>query len=301
MNKQLALLIVILMCCLSVAGILSGEERVLAQEQRSYVYEQVDVILELQENGSLQVVETTTFAFRGGQEKPFTFAFRDIKMQRLDNISDIQVSVAGTPYEEVNEGEKPGTYIIQPQDDTIRVKWFFPPIEEGTLTIDVAYMVDGVVRVDENEHEVWWVAVSPDRDVPVNRSSVTLTMPQAIDEDVLEVTLPAEQGDVSQNGHVFVVTRDNPLAPGDHLDVSVLFPAGYLDVDTPRWQKNENTGGPPVCLLLPFLGAFIVLFYVMFSGKYDITVGGPTRSGGGGRGGGGGGGGGSGGGGGGAG
>lgn len=237
---RLFLLVLVLML------VLVGNSPTLAQE-RSYSYERIDVTLDIDEDGTLAVNERTTFRFQGGEERPFTRAYREIKHYRLDDIDTIRVyeeSSSGSirNYTERNE-ERPGSFAVDHTGDGWAITWYYIPVKEGERTFIVSYEVDGVVRNgDEGDEmdEIWWVAIFPERDVPVEKSSVTLHLPEDADlrMDDLEINLPSANASTSIEENTLIFERDEPLPPGRAFDVRVRFPADMVDSLRPDWQRE---------------------------------------------------------------
>jgi uncharacterized membrane protein YgcG len=119
----------------------------------------------------------------------------------------------------------------------MRVTWYYPPLAEGQRTFTVAYTVMGGVRVGEEHDEIWWVGIFPDRDVPVQESSITINLPAPVARDALAVAWPAAEGVAAAEGRHVRVTRDTPLPPGEALEVRLRFPATLIDSAPPAWQQ----------------------------------------------------------------
>lgn len=210
---------------------------VFAQE-KAYVYDRIDVVVNVHEDGLLDVSETMTFDYTGG---PFRSAVREIPFEKLDDIRNMTVREGEQTYTEVTDGETPGTYIVTRENDMLRVKWYYEPTSDATRTFTVGYEVEGAIRVEEATDDLWWIAVFPEREVPVEQSSIIVNLPEGVDLDQVQVDLPAADGRVSEEGRSVSVVRDEPLPGGTALDVQIQVPSALIDAPEPAWQSNPTT------------------------------------------------------------
>jgi hypothetical protein len=95
----------------------------------------------------------------------------------------------------------------------------------------------GAVRLSREADQVWWVAIFPDRSVPVLHSQVTLRLPEGAQLRSQDVTLPPAAGKLDVDGNVVRVTRDESLPAGQSLDVRVDFASALVDAPAPAWQS----------------------------------------------------------------
>jgi uncharacterized membrane protein YgcG len=230
-------------------------------QEREYVYQHIDVVLDVQADGTIQVRETQTFAFQGGEEEPFSFATRDIALHRLESISDVYVSTADNRYRRAAQGEEAGTFTIEQHTDQMSVVWYYPPLASGQRTFTVAYTVGGAVRVGEEQDEIWWVGIFPDRDVPVQESSMTINLPEPVARDALEFAWPAARGEIAAEGSQVRIARNEPLPPGEALEVRLRFPADVIDSPSPAWQQQEQDSFSTTNLLCVSFG---VIFFIIW-------------------------------------
>jgi|GEM_PF-6477985 len=141
-----------------------------------------------------------------------------------------------------------------------------------TRTFTLRYQVDGAVRVGNETDQFWWVAIFPKRSIDVQRSSVTVRLPEAAQLQPDDVTLPAATGQVNIVQNVVTVVRDTPLPPGMSLDVRVAFPPDLVQAEAPMWQTEAwaqprqpavtpaTTGAVPASW---FIGSIVVILGVV--------------------------------------
>src|ERR687892_2666018 len=99
-SSGVALLLVLL--ALTVAAMASLPASLLAQSNRSVVWDDIDVTVELREHSSFHVTERDRIDFIGG---PFRSGYREIPLARIDAVDNVRVGeVTGDtvqPYEYV--------------------------------------------------------------------------------------------------------------------------------------------------------------------------------------------------------
>lgn len=227
-------LLLLLFCALALApGLATAQER-------SYLFERIDVELQLHTNGTLDVVEHYTYRFTGG---PFQRALRGIPRDGVDDIRNVRLSEGGQEYRSAFRGEEPGTYIVENNADELLVRWFYPPTSDAARTFTLSYTVDGAIYVDEEFDELWWVAVFPERDVPVERASVTLRLPEGAGLSAADVSLPGAEAEEQVEPERVTLSRDTPLPPGEALELRVELDPDLIDAPVPAWQEAGDA--PP--------------------------------------------------------
>jgi uncharacterized membrane protein YgcG len=215
----------------------------------------MDVDLRLQQDGTLNVTERLTLRYSGG---PFSSASREIPFTRLDAIEAITVSEAETSYQqnsaqqnsaqENTDQRTPATFQITRDPQKVMIKWFYPPTSNSERTFTLHYRVRGVVRVGREEDELWWVAIFPDRIVPVEHSRVTLTLPEAAHPSTNDVSIPlGDLGKLAIEQNVISITHDEPLPPDMQVDMRVRLPGDLITSAAPQWQSSTN----PVNVVAP--------------------------------------------------
>lgn len=223
-------------------GFAGGHADAAPRQSKSFVYSRIAVELRLQRDGTLEVTERLTLRYTGG---PFTSASRDIPLNRLDAIEAIGVSKGATSYSEVKSAERnPATFHLTRDSQQVAITWFYPPISDSEQTFVLRYRVRGAVRVGTETDQLWWVAIFPNRSVPVEQSWVTLTLPPSARPAVADVSLPAASGALTIEQNTVTVIRDQPLAPGDGLDLQINLPGDLIQSAVPRWQAATNPVDP---------------------------------------------------------
>lgn len=218
-----------------------------AQSGASVVWDEYNVDLEVNEDGSVHVTETQVVQF-GGR---FRTGFADIPTGQIEELSNVQVSIANGAGEEPQPAEQtrvfteqPGTYAVSETRGQVEIDYAFEPTsnlgstEDNTRILVLEYDVDGALRVYEDlepaNQQLRWVAISSEvTDVaPIRDATVTIALPEPVDP---EQTVAAPEG-VETDGQVFTWTRQN-LGQGDQFEVNLQFPP-ITNATVPAWQER---------------------------------------------------------------
>ncbi len=225
---------------------LLGTSRHVALADRSVTWSNFEVNLNLQQDGTINVVEHYDVDFNGG---PFHFGYATIPIENLDGIDNIalveQTGGNTQNYELVDSAdyqEDPGTYSIERTSTEVTINWGFDPTTNETRTFELSYDVLGALRVYPNANppveQIIWTAVDDDVTAvgPVEQATVTITLPQPV--DISQVSVDGQSsdktGDYTGDGQTFTWNRSN-LTQGDKFDVGLQFPM-IIAANPPAWQ-----------------------------------------------------------------
>ena len=198
---------------------------------KSYRAERYDVDIAVQADGSAVVTETVTFAFRNG---PFTYAYREIPLERTDGLEAVKV------YEEDQAyalGTGPGQYEVRRRGDSLRITWHFAPTENSARTFVLAYRVRGLIRQEGVRDALRWAALPSEHDYGITTAQVTVRLPEqagpVAGAEVLDGH--AQVGVLGRNVSFLAeqVERDQPLT------IAIWFPHGQIGGVPPLWQQRE--------------------------------------------------------------
>jgi len=142
-------------------------------QSKSLYWERFDVDMNVNVDGTFDVVETQEIQFTQGS---FTYGFRSIEARLVEGITDIRVEDEYGPYQE-STTEEPRTFSVSNEGSNVVVRWYFDETADMARTFDIGYRVHGGLRYYEGGDQVWWQAVYGDRSFPVNSSVVTIHVP----------------------------------------------------------------------------------------------------------------------------
>lgn len=221
---------------------------------KSLYWDRMDVNITVMPNSDILVEEIWVVTFQGG---PFHFGYRNIPMERLTAVTDVQVEGDGKAYSS-SDSEEPFTFKTFKEGGDFVIKWFFPPIYDVKATFRLSYTVKGALRFYERGDQLWWVAVFPDRSYPVRNSTVTVYLPEgARAEKVAAYGAPA-LWEISPDGRVVTFKAQGTIEPDEVLEVRVQFPHGIVSGSPAAWQRVEDMR-PVVNLFLGALGLLLAV------------------------------------------
>ncbi|MDQ3548987.1 MAG: DUF2207 domain-containing protein, partial [Chloroflexota bacterium] len=159
---------------------------------RSLYWERYDVTLDVHEDGSFTVTEDQVIAFVGGS---FSEGYAVIPLARVEDIRNIQVFEDGQPYE--RGYGSPGEYDVSVAGGEVQILWWFDPASDESRNFTISYDVIGGLRVYEDEtggarEQVWWRAVDEEFAADIETATVTVNLPQPVQEDQLSLAWYAE-------------------------------------------------------------------------------------------------------------
>lgn len=234
-------LVVVALLALLVPLALHGAD---AQSSRSAYWKAYDTEITVNQDGSFHVAETQIVSFSG----TFRNGTRVIPLDRMDSLTNIQVSVAN------GEGEQPrnleesrtdieteGTFYVSQSGNDATIRYYFEPTR-GTedRVIVIEYDVIGGLRAYPNEdpanQQLWWVAVSGDvtGSARVESATVTVHLPESVGTQET-VWKPA---DGESDGRTWTWSRTD-LASGSEFDIRLQFPP-ITSATVPSWQERDD-------------------------------------------------------------
>ncbi len=249
-------------------------------QDKTYYWDRINVDITLLSNSDIEIVETQTFVFTQGS---FTFAYRNIPMNRLQSITNVEVWEGQTRYQSGRDA--PGTFRVSREGGDTRITWWYPTTANTTRTFTLKYTVVGGLRFYEGGDQLFWKAIFPDRDFAVQDARVTVHLPQTFARTELLVATygaPAEYDIL--DGRTVVFTAQN-IPPEQELEVRVQFPHGVVQGQPAPWQVREDrlaayssTTRPLVDLVAGILGigatvgGLLAAFLIWFTRGRDHPV-----------------------------
>ncbi len=248
-----------------------------AQEDYSFYWEFINVVIDVQENGDMLVMETQKYVFTAPHTNE---RYRWIPLDKIDTIDSVEVSEDGEILS-ATTGIK---------NNQLWIKWSHPlnPPEKHTFVLK--YRVIGALRIHDEGDQVYWKAIFKDRDAPIQSSKVTVRLPESLAGRILSFDrFGASAGARQVDSQTVEFVSRTPLPPGKELEVQVTFLHGVLYVPVPAWQQNPTPGGFELIFtrfVAPvIIGLGVIVLYVLVARKWGWGSG-RGRGGGGGGGGG---------------
>lgn len=228
---------------------------------RSYSADRFDVDLVVQPDGKVLVTETIDFRFAGG---PYTYVFRTIEYNKLDEIDTIQASIDGQP---LPEGQQAGQVEIE-RGKPLKITWHFAPTSDAVHTFTLTYRVSGAVRSDPAGDLLFWAAIPEEHEYEIASSTIRLVYPSsaaALKDPSLEGSRDKPQSD--SNGAVFTLSG---IDADQSIAVKAYFPVGSLINQPPVWQQNQAHKTAQIQAALP--AGFLTLLAAGVLGLLGVIV-----------------------------
>ena len=237
-----------------------------AAAQSATYWERFDVSIEVRSNGDLLVTEDQSLRF-GERAR---HGFREIPLDRVEQIVDLSVSEPGPPVPPGPECIPGGAiHLLQTSSDggDLLLDWWFPATAGASRTFSIQYRVVGGLRYYEAGDQVYWQAVYADRPFPVQSSQVTVNLPQDIaPSDLQAAGYPENLVSHDQVDPRTVRFSARNLPAGTGLVARVQFPHGIVSGSPPAWQaaadlrdQYDDNVRPIVNLFLGALGLLIAI------------------------------------------
>lgn len=192
-------------------------------EAKSWQIEAMDVLLDVQKDGSVLVEETVTFRFEG----PFSYVARVIPTRNLESLSDIQVLKDGKP---LPQGSGVGTFEVLKEEGDRVIKVNFA-LQDTTATWVFRYRaIGGILYFDEGD-ELRWYVFDADTPVPMGSVRTTVRLPEPVPQEKLTVAVntgASVERDYSVPAPGTVVFRTGEVPPFTNFWVVVGFPKGVV-------------------------------------------------------------------------
>ncbi|KPV50992.1 hypothetical protein SE17_23760, partial [Kouleothrix aurantiaca] len=191
-------------------------------------------------NGDVQMVETWQTRFDGG---PFRFAFRDIPLNRVEDITSWSVSENGQQYRQAS-GESPNTFTLDRSSSSQKITWYFPATTDKTRTFTLRYTLKGALRIYDAGDQFFWKFIESDRGYTINQSQVTVHLPQGVTPSQMKVSTYRNTSE--ESGHARIdedgtaVFDGRSFGGGTEWEVRVQFPHGVVSAAKPSWQAADD-------------------------------------------------------------
>ena len=175
---RFAMLLVFAITLLAIVAPAEAQTKVAVMTRR-------DIDITIQKNGDVQFVETWEFKYSGG---PFTFATRGVGLDRVESVTEMQVSEGGKPYQQ-SASESPGTSKVYQEKGQQIIKWFYTPTSNQSRTFVVQYKLRGALRIYEGGDQFWWHVIESTRGYTIQNATITVHLPASFSTDQIKAAV----------------------------------------------------------------------------------------------------------------
>ncbi len=211
---------------------------VASAQSKTLLWHRWDADVQINGDGTFRVQEVFEIEFIGG---PFTFGFRNIPVEKYDQLTDFHVREGGVEYAQ-RRGESANTFYITQSGSEYVVNWFYPSTVNATRVFTVEYTVHGGIAVYDSGDRFFWKAVGPEHDFPVESSHVVVRVPSgAVLDGNVAPYFSGNEGsvDLASNGTMATFAAKN-IPAGQYFEVGIIFSHGVIPSVKPAWQAEYD-------------------------------------------------------------
>lgn len=181
------------------------------------------------------VVETYSISIETG---PFSFGWRDVALNRLNEIRDVSVYDGETRLQ-ASCDSRAGTFCTQKDSDYFSIKYYFTSqASSGSQrTLQIRYTVAGALRSYTDGDQLFWKALPEDRVFPIRSSTITVTMPS--DQLPEKTTSYPENWQETVEGETITWQSMVDLGIEQTIEVRVQYPHDSR-MKEPSWQNQYD-------------------------------------------------------------
>ena len=222
-----------------------------------YSIDQIDMVIEMQPDGTLHVVETQQVSVQAGI---LYNGVRHFSLLFTDGIQILGVREGDFPLTEMEPGsdcldcytvetKSPFSWwasyspvrdevtIDEEAAGEVRLNWFVPPLvagESGQFALE--YIVEGAVRPTETDQQLNWTAVS-NYGVPIENENVRVRwlLPGGLSVEDVQFS----GGDIARaDDGTILITNAAPIAPNSPWQIELTLPPDATSAAVPAWQRK---------------------------------------------------------------
>ncbi|MCX7766124.1 MAG: DUF2207 domain-containing protein, partial [Candidatus Sumerlaeia bacterium] len=255
---------------------------VFSAQAKSLYWERIDVEINLQRDGSLDITEVQEYVFdgdwNGGWRKLIIRGCDEIIFQTLEEKNDKKIR-----YEPGNIAHK-YKYNLRKSGEVLEIKWRSrlpsEPVYKNThKTFVLCYRVLGAIQPHKNFDELYWKAIFEERSGLIRYATATVRFPQDVKVEpgkffVTFYTRAANARWEIRPDNTIFFKADN-LSPREKFEVKIEFPKGITAVkyDPRRYFKQTLFPALPVLTAvfsLPLALAIMTGLYKRFGRDFEF-------------------------------
>jgi uncharacterized protein (TIGR04222 family) len=236
-------------------------------QAKDWRIDNVDVVLNVQENGDVIVDETYTYTFEGN----FHFVARDIPTGAWSGVSDIKVLDAnGTA---LPEGSGPGTFTTYKNGDIRSIEVNFD-LADTTATWTYHYKAESAVLYWDEGDELRWYVFDADTAVPIVKARATVKIPGEVSAANMTHAIEVGYGvqtNVTSPAASTMVYEATGFMPYTKFWIVTGFPKGVVKF-TWTAQRVADFLIPKIGFLLPIIALLTMLLIWRKRGRDEPGV-----------------------------
>ena len=249
----------VLFAALFVAALVMLPAPAAQAQAKDWQISNMDVMLNVQQNGDAVVDENVTFAFQGN----FHFVQRSIPTQNMDGMADIQVLQNGAPLPKVSTSDTtPGTWSASKQGNNEIIQINFD-LTDTSATWTFHYRAQSVVQFFDQGDELRWYAFDADTPVTIAAVKATVKIPASVAAGKMTSAVqadPSVQTSVTSPAASTMVYEAKDIPPYTNFWIVTGFPKGIVKF-TWTARRVAAFAVPKIGFLLPII-AFLAMLLI---------------------------------------
>jgi uncharacterized protein (TIGR04222 family) len=216
----------------------------------------MDVLLDVQENGDVMVDEVVTFTFEGN----YHYVARNIPTENTGGITDVEVRDANGAV--LPKGDSPGTYNTFKEGSILYIQMNFD-LTDTSSTWTIHYRAKNVVMFWDQGDELRWYVFDADTPVPIGAVKATVKLPGEVPSENITQAVQAGYGvetNVTSPAASTMVYQASDIPPYTNFWIVTGFPKGVVKYTWTARRLAEFLV-PKIGFLLPilfFLGMLLI-------------------------------------------
>lgn len=193
-------------------------------QEKSWYFAEWDVDIQINQDSTFVVKEKQTFDFTGN----FHWVKRDIAKKKLKKITDVKV------FDEKGKELLPPKIEITEDSSQVSVKVNFD-LTNTQATWTFQYTVQGGIGYYEDYDELYWNAVSSERDERIKNAKVTIHLPESVEKsDLKQRLLIGPYGSTRESKNYSIVDEKTleywgqNIAPYENFTIVAGWPKGLV-------------------------------------------------------------------------
>ena len=175
-----------------------------------FYWDFINVDIDVQTNGDMLITENQKYVFtKPGKNQ----RLRYIPLDKVNEITDVSIF----------EDDKKIAFETGIENKNFWIRWQHQlnPPESHLFTLK--YRVIGGLNIYDEKYKVYWKAIFPQRNAPINQAKVRVTFPKTFSrkiQDFRSYGVPTKAKQIDENTVEFVSTRNIP--PYQEIEVKVI-------------------------------------------------------------------------------
>ncbi|MBC1936663.1 DUF2207 domain-containing protein [Listeria grandensis] len=195
--------------------------------ERSFTIPSYENHVQIQQDGSATITEKVTFDFDGA----FNGATMDIDTAGLPQITDLQVSVDGSPPYVQSNSSQPGTFTANYDNDTLRIK-VYSPTDTAVKEFSYRYTLRDVITSYNDTAEFNRKLVGTNWQESLDHVAINITLPSATKKADLQAWAHGPlDGNISLHNEQSVKLTADDVKPGQFVEAHVIFPTNIVPLN----------------------------------------------------------------------